>query len=411
MAVSVFLFDELYQEEPKHASNVDDDEIDSGRWSADWGLPGIELQDGEFLDVFSPSPSSDYSTPELLHSKIPVPPSPPPVQFWQPRRVESLPARRRRRRSIISAASSSPAVAISNSPPATCTICTDIFPSQRRGNPNCCDTDVCNGCMREMITLNINEGRPHISCPNPSCTQVLTRNEIVRHISDDTTLLNKYERFRLNFEEDGTKKTCPNCCLITERDIRHIRKPTRDDLQVTCKECEFSWCFRCHAPWHEGVNCSSYRKGDKQFKNWTKKRTVNFTPNCQRCPTCDIFIQRSTGCDMMTCNQCNQVFCYKCGGRFHSFPGLGDHYKRIGIFGCSYNYKPDQPGLRKLLRGGYIGTKLIALTGYPVLFVGGCAVVLIGGAFVLPVYGCYKLHKHLKRQRRMRNRIQRRQRH
>ena len=89
MAVSVFLFDELYQDGPAVVPKHDvaaDDERDSGCWSADYGLPGNELHDGEFLDLFSGSSSpSDYGTPEQQHSKIPVPPSPPPVQFWQPR--------------------------------------------------------------------------------------------------------------------------------------------------------------------------------------------------------------------------------------------------------------------------------------------------------------------------------------
>lgn len=430
--------------------NYDEDERDSGRWSDDYILPGKDLCDQEFTDLtlFSTtSESSNSSTPELVQPSIPTPPPLPPLQFWQPRfgscsrHQENMPCtflelldlqehtlieRRRRRtrsnaRPIPNSVSKTEANVdvfievemeseIPTTPPPTCTVCTsDVWPRSKRANPTCCNTDVCKECMVQMIALNINEGRPHIRCPNPLCSHVLTRQEIVKHISKDTTLLNKYERFRLNFEENGTKKTCPNCCRITDRDIRHIRKPTIDDLLVTCEDCLFKWCFHCHAPWHDGVNCSSYKKGDKQFKKWTRGRNVGFVPNCQRCPTCSVYIQRTKGCDMMTCNQCNEVFCYKCGGRFHSILGLGDHYKHTSVLGCSYNYKPEQPTLRRLVRGGYLSTKLIALTGYPVLFVGGCVVVLIGGAVALPIYGCYKLHNHLKTRRRM-NRVQRRRR-
>lgn len=403
----------------------DDDERDSGRWSAEYCLPGRELQDGEFTDLFQCA-DSGAATPEP-QQRIPTPPPPPPVQFWLPRftsaplhsmleiedsEAPSLPlqlqfiphqTRRRRlhrRRRTLSFSFDEPFEAeeeFPTSPPPACTICTtDVWPPSQRANPNCCGADVCKDCMRQMITINVNEGRPHIHCPNPSCSHVLTREQVVKHIADDTTLLNKYERFRLNFEEDGTKKTCPNCCLITERDLSQIRKPTPEDIQVTCEICDFKWCFRCHAPWHEGVGCSAYKKGDQQFKKWTKGRSGGFVPNCQRCPTCHVFIQRSTGCDMMTCNQCDQVFCYKCGQQFRSFPGLGDHYKHLSVLGCSYNYSADQPVRRRLLRGGYLGTKLVALTGYPVLFVGVCAVVLVGGVVVLPIYGCYKLHKYIK---------------
>lgn len=404
----------------KSVAADDDDERDSGRWSAECCLPGSELRDGELTDLFQ-SADSDAATPEphpRIHTPLPRPASarstsqsqlmdktpPLPLLFADMHTAGSR--RFLRHRSLDFSVIEQ--VKMPTSPPPLCIICTsDVWPPSQSANPNCCGANVCKDCMRQMITININEGRPHIHCPNTSCSHVLVREQVVKYIADDTTLLNKYERFRLNFEENETRKTCPNCCLITERDLWHVHKPTSEDIQVTCEKCQFKWCFHCHAPWHEGVDCSTYKKGDKQFKKWTKKRSNTFVPNCQQCPKCHVFIQRSTGCDMMTCNQCDEVFCYKCGKHFRSFLGLGDHFSYLSVLGCSYNYKPDQPVRRKVLRGGHLGTKLAALMGYPVLFVGGCALVLLGGAVVLPIYGCYKLHKYIKARRKRNRRIQR----
>jgi hypothetical protein len=65
---------------------------------------------------------------------------------------------------------------------------------------------------------------------------------------------------------------------------------------VTCSACALKWCFSCHAPWHEGVTCTEYLKGDKQFLHWTRERVViragmDYTMdqrNAQQCPKCKV---------------------------------------------------------------------------------------------------------------------------
>jgi hypothetical protein len=36
--------------------------------------------------------------------------------------------------------------------------------------------------------------------------------------------------------------------------------------KVQCAQCQLVWCFSCHAPWHQGLKCSDYKKGDKLLK-------------------------------------------------------------------------------------------------------------------------------------------------
>src|SRR6218665_3433011 len=68
-----------------------------------------------------------------------------------------------------------------------------------------------------------------------------------------------------------------------------------------------------------------------------------------------VFIQRSTGCDHMTCSQCNTHFCYQCGEKFREFKFIGNHYSRLSIFGCKYLYDKEKPVQRKLVRGSIFG--------------------------------------------------------
>lgn len=287
------------------------------------------------------------------------------------------------------------------SPTAECIVCFDEV-NEQSNKRSCCSQVICKNCIREIVRTNIeDEGNSHILCPNPECKKgVVRREEILKYISGETK--EKYERFRLRGSGETDKKTCPNCCLITEHKLpRRFKRYKAEDVMITCSMCQFVWCFRCHAPWHNDATCKQFQQGEKHFKKWTKSTTKNGIANCQKCPLCRVYIQRSAGCDHMTCNRCKTDFCYKCGGFYNGLPGLGDHYNKTSIFGCKYGYKSNQPVQRKAVRGGYLGAKLAMLMGYPVLFVAGVAVVVLVGAVALPVYGGYKFYKYKKRTRNL----------
>ena len=273
---------------------------------------------------------------------------------------------------------------------------------ERRNKRKCCSQVVCQDCIKEIIRTSIeDEGQSHITCPNPECEKgAIGREEILKHISGETK--EKYERFRLQEEGGSDKKTCPNCCLITEHKLpRRFRRYRAEDVRITCSSCQFEWCYRCHAPWHRDITCKQFQHGEKQFKSWTKATSKKGVANCHKCPLCRVYIQKSSGCNHMTCNRCKTEFCYRCGGFYNGLPGLGDHYTKTSIFGCSEDYKADSPIQRKTIRGGYLGAKLAMLTGYPVLFVAGLAVVVVVGVVALPIYGGYRFYKFKKRTNRL----------
>lgn len=281
-----------------------------------------------------------------------------------------------------------------------CIVCFNEV-SEARHKRTCCSQVVCRDCVRQIVHFNIeDEGRIYITCPNPECKNgVIGADEVMMVTSGSTK--EKYERMKAE-DTGGKKKTCPNCCLITEHDLPgKFKRYQAKNVKITCTKCHFDWCFHCNAPWHTDTTCKQFQRGDKHFKKWTKLKSRTGVANCQKCPLCQVYIQRSTGCDHMTCSRCETEFCYKCGGLLSGIPGLGDHYKQTSIFGCKYNYKPNQPFQRKAVRGGYLGAKVAMLTGYPVLFIAGLAVVLVIGVVALPVYGGYRYYKYRKNMKRI----------
>ncbi|XP_011404683.1 PREDICTED: probable E3 ubiquitin-protein ligase RNF217 [Amphimedon queenslandica] len=356
---------------------------DSGQWS---------------LDNDDPKDSPGLET--VVISRIPTPPPPPPLP--QVNTVLLLPGSGLTHEDFITEFQDPIGLDYDSNDVATCDCMQCPICLCKKSHPPkmpCCQFEVCKACVRQIIATNIGEGRSFMPCPNSDCNKALTRDFILQYATDSETKA-KYEQFRVNQENDPTKKTCPNCCLITERnDLPEykLKPPTPEDYNITCDKCSFQWCFSCHSPWHEGISCKAYHQGDQQFHKWTRDRMAGFTPNCQKCPKCKVFIQRSTGCDSMICNQCHTNFCYKCGGKFKSVIFLGDHYQRLAPYGCSYNYLPERPAGRRFIRGGYIFVKAAALTGYPILFVGACTIIIVAGAVILPVVGTVKLCKGIKR--------------
>lgn len=158
-------------------------------------------------------------------------------------------------------------------------------------------------------------------------------------------------------------------------------------------QCGTDWCFECYSPWHSGLSCAKFqndvvRNGDKALRYWAKSKKKGNCKNAKKCPKCNFYIERITGCNHMTCNRCKTDFCYLCGGKHYSLGWLGNHYSQYSFLGCKYNLHPRRPSLRIAIRTGVVvGGTLVA----PIALSG----LIIGVTLVLPSVIIYqKCKKH-----------------
>jgi E3 ubiquitin-protein ligase RNF217 len=159
---------------------------------------------------------------------------------------------------------------------------------------SCCLSSVCSSCIYSHLSSHICEAQIRISCP--SCPHIFTREEILSILSDtdeNGEISEKYKRFYADINREAHIKTCPQCCAIKEIDknlFEGIRWRKNIPRHVICNECQFAWCFYCHAPWHEKMSCKEYRDGEKLLRAWASQ-TNNNQQNAQRCPRCKVAIQ------------------------------------------------------------------------------------------------------------------------
>jgi E3 ubiquitin-protein ligase RNF217 len=244
-----------------------------------------------------------------------------------------------------------------------CQICFDkVYLNERL----CCKFRACNNCINYYIETKIKNscGLVKIECLNTKCAKLIHRDEICERMSHyDKNTLKNYLKYLVEANKDSNCKTCPRCSHIMRLDDYKLKTVTSNNsnisnekarsssfsgmslkmsksknkshttknnsvlTKVQCIECQLIWCFQCHAPWHDGITCNEFRKGDRMLKYWAKE--VHFgQQNAQLCPKCKIYIQRTKGCDHMVCTYCQTEFCYKCGGKFRRFKFIGNiNYK------------------------------------------------------------------------------------
>ncbi|XP_062835134.1 E3 ubiquitin-protein ligase RNF217 [Anolis carolinensis] len=265
----------------------------------------------------------------------------------------------------------------------TCRVCLEEKPLKPLP---CCKKPVCEECLKRYLSSQVQVGQADIPCPITECSEHLDETTVLFNLPHDDII--KYKYFLELGRISSSTKPCPQCKHFTTfRKRGHIPTPTKmeNKYKIQCPTCQFTWCFKCHSPWHEGINCKEYKKGDKLLRHWAGE-IEHGQRNAQKCPKCKIHIQRTEGCDHMTCSQCNTNFCYRCGERYRQLRFFGDHTSNLSIFGCKYRYLPERPHLRRFVRGSVCGGKLLIA---PLILVLGLimgAIAVIVGFFVFPIY-------------------------
>jgi len=159
---------------------------------------------------------------------------------------------------------------------------------------SCCSATVCSSCIYSHLSSRINEAQIRISCP--SCPHIFTREELLLLLSEkdeNGEIAERYKRFYADINHEPNIKTCPQCCAIKTIDknlVEGIRWRKTIPRHVICDECQFHWCFYCHAPWHDKMTCKEYREGEKMLRLWAAQ-TDNNQQNAKQCPRCKVRIK------------------------------------------------------------------------------------------------------------------------
>ncbi|RBR26031.1 uncharacterized protein FIESC28_01304 [Fusarium coffeatum] len=137
----------------------------------------------------------------------------------------------------------------------------------------------------------------------PQCCQQAIPIEVGAFISQEI-----FDRFQEKTTEFGTvdRTYCSDTAcsaFITPQSIAESEGIAR------CSRCELQTCPICKRAWHEGA-CPEDEKTQELVRLGERE-------GWKRCESCKHLIQRSTGCNQMTC-RCGHKFCYLCAAKWKS---------------------------------------------------------------------------------------------
>ena len=136
------------------------------------------------------------------------------------------------------------------------------------------------------------------------CNAIISEEFILKHISNDVNLLEKYNKFKKRAEiiKDENKKICPKPDCDSYLEKSSISK------YVKC-ENGHEYCFECLNPPHGDKSCKPNQ--EKLFMKWKKDKKA------KRCPKCQMYTEKNEGCNHMTCVNCHYQWYWLCEGDYN----------------------------------------------------------------------------------------------
>jgi E3 ubiquitin-protein ligase RNF144 len=68
-----------------------------------------------------------------------------------------------------------------------------------------------------------------------------------------------------------------------------------------CPVCEKSYCFACRGDWHPEFTCEEFAKINNTAFQDAAFGELAESKKYKQCPQCKFWVERSEGCDHMTC--------------------------------------------------------------------------------------------------------------
>ncbi|XP_024523956.1 E3 ubiquitin-protein ligase RNF14 [Selaginella moellendorffii] len=188
-----------------------------------------------------------------------------------------------------------------------------------------CQHAYCRKCMQQYMSVHVTDGSINsLKCPD--CKGGIPPSALKELLSEED--FERWEKLCLQKTLDAMSDIvyCPRCGAACIEEGDH-------DAQ--CSRCFFSFCSLCRAARHVGQECltpearllilrdrgslsEDQRKREENLVNELKN--LDFVKkDAKPCPTCGMAISKSAGCNKMTCSNCGQYFCFKCGKRIDGY--------------------------------------------------------------------------------------------
>ncbi|KAI0250865.1 hypothetical protein BJV78DRAFT_525300 [Lactifluus subvellereus] len=192
-----------------------------------------------------------------------------------------------------------------------CGVCMDDMPEDSIARPDPCGHPFCRDCLRGHVSARLEEHRFPILCP--TCTANTgegkdTTGEVSLPVALNLGLTD--QQYSIWTEMEMTSFSVLLSCRKCQQSMFVARDEHEEAKIIVCPlpGCNHVWCKQCQRTIEiDGSKHSC--DGTSELDHLMKQQ------GWKHCPTCKTPIQKTTGCNFMSCiaPACNTHFCYLCG--------------------------------------------------------------------------------------------------
>ena len=201
--------------------------------------------------------------------------------------------------------------------------------------------EICLACWEQHIAAQADtKCWDSITCPHADCNGILDHADMQRFAPRD--VFRRYDRYATN----KALQNAPNYRLCAHEGCGSggFVEEERAPEYMTCADCQRYTCLGCNLVYHEGQTCEEYQawladapkraEADKvekarlkELQRAEKKSAHYLDKKAKICPNeiCGAAIQKTIGCDHMTCRRCQHQFCWVCLADYMRILRHGNH--------------------------------------------------------------------------------------
>lgn len=191
-----------------------------------------------------------------------------------------------------------------------CKICLEAIPADEYLPLESCGDLFHPICINTYLKTQTDNRQFPLLCPLPECKVEISMIDISERLTPEDFA--KFEEYSFNHfvQRNLDDMTCcptPNC--------RYVFSNFGDVVQFLCPVCSQEYCLSCKCVYHHGKSCEEFIRDrrdeplDKAFFDFA------LGSKFKMCSRCKFWVEKSEGCDHMTC-KCGNEFCYACGGPY-----------------------------------------------------------------------------------------------
>eukprot|EP01116_Phalansterium_solitarium_P015299 TRINITY_DN3368_c1_g1_i1.p1 TRINITY_DN3368_c1_g1~~TRINITY_DN3368_c1_g1_i1.p1 ORF type:complete len:674 (-),score=232.26 TRINITY_DN3368_c1_g1_i1:287-2308(-) len=170
--------------------------------------------------------------------------------------------------------------------------------------------DCWRGHVRSVVDSYGTQILTRAKCMFPKCPVLMNKADF-RRVADATSFEKYCYFYRKSFIEGHVQFTfCPRDCGNAVK-----RLDATGCCEIVQCLCGNKFCFDCGAEYHKPVTCEQLSKWGKKNHTTEEEESLRLvTAIAKPCPNpaCGFVIERTDGCNHMSCNRCAHEWCWQC---------------------------------------------------------------------------------------------------